>query len=314
MSKKPRIAVLGSINMDLVARCSRLPLPGETVIASSFSEVSGGKGANQAVAAARLGAYVTMVGRVGDDALASRLRANLDREGIDTTFVLETEQCPSGIAIVAVEQSGENSIIVVPGANGRLDLADVTSAAGVIRASDVLVLQLEIPIEAVLAAITLARKSGVQVILDPAPAPSQFPGELFEVDVICPNQSEASALLGRDIESVAEAQQAALELTRRGVKHAIVTLGAQGAVASDGQHVHWFEPFAIKPIDTTAAGDAFAGAFAVRWAEQESMTEAVRYACAAGAIAASRAGAQPALPSREEINELLERVSDDTRD
>jgi ribokinase len=307
MPAKPRIAVLGSVNMDLVAHCSHLPHRGETIIASSFSEVSGGKGANQAVAAARLGAEVTMIGRVGDDAFASQLRGHLDRERIDTTFVLPTEKCSSGIAIVAVEHSGENSIVVVPGANGRLDVADVTSAAGAIRASDALLLQLEIPIAAVLAAINIARASGVRIILDPAPAPSQFPPELFDVDVICPNQLEASAILGCPVQSVADAEQAAVELARRGVKYAIVTMGAEGAVASDGEIVIRFDPFAIHAIDTTAAGDAFAAAFAVRSIEQDSILESVRFACAAGALAASRAGAQPAMPSREEVIELLQR-------
>lgn len=305
MPAKPRIAVIGSINMDLVVRCSRLPLPGETIIASSFAEVSGGKGANQAVAAARLGANVTMIGRVGDDAFANQLRGNLNSEGIDTTFVLATEACPSGVAVVAVEQSGENSILVVPGANGRVDVADVTAAAGMIRSSDVLLLQLEIPIESVLAAINIARESGVRVILDPAPSPRQFPRALFNVDVICPNQSEAAAILGRGIDSIADAKQAAVELARRGVKYAIVTLGAQGAVASNGDDVHSFQPHAINAIDTTAAGDAFAGAFAVHWAEDDLIAEAVRFACAAGALAASRAGAQPAMPSREDVIKLL---------
>ncbi len=307
MSTNPRIAVLGSINMDLVVRCSQLPSRGETIIAGSFSQIPGGKGANQAVAAARLGAEVTMIGRVGDDVFGNQLRENLNRDGIDTSNVLATEACSSGIAIVAVEQSGENSILVVPGANGRVDVADVASAAGVIRASDILLLQLEIPIEPVLAAIKIAREAGVRVILDPAPAPSRFPPELFDVDVICPNQSEAAVLLGREVQSVADAEQAAVELVRRGVGSAIVTLGAQGAVASDGDDVHWFEPFTITPLDTTAAGDAFAGAFAVCWAEQDSMTDAVPFACAAGAIAASRAGAQPSMPSLEEVIELLKR-------
>ncbi|MDA1054868.1 MAG: ribokinase [Planctomycetota bacterium] len=305
MLTKPRIAVLGSINVDLVVRCLQLPLPGETIMATSSSEVPGGKGANQAVAAARLGADVAMIGRVGDDAFAKHLRDNLDREGIDTSRVLATESCSSGIALVAVEQSGENSIIVVPGANGRLDAEDVASAADIIRGSDLLMLQLEIPIEAVLAAIRIARAAGVRVVLDPAPTPAHFPLELFEVDVICPNQSEASAILGREVQSIADAQEAAGELHRRGVKHAVVTLGAQGAVASDGNDVSWFEPFSVKAIDTTAAGDAFAAALAVRLVEQDAMAEAVRYACAAGALAASRSGAQPAMPYHQEVIELL---------
>nr|MBC8351224.1 ribokinase [Planctomycetota bacterium] len=303
---KPRIAVLGSMNMDLVVQCPDLPRPGETITASSFTEISGGKGANQAVAAARLGGDVSMIGRVGDDAFGRQLLGNLNREGIDTSLVRATDRCPSGIAIVAVEQCGENSIIVVPGANGRLDKQDVSLAAERIRASDALLLQLETPINTALAAINIAREAGVRVILDPAPAPTFFPPELFAVDVLCPNQSEASAILGWNIQSVCDAKDAAAELNRRGITCAIITLGDRGTVASENERPLWFEPVAIKPIDTTAAGDAFAAAFTIHWVKHELSMEAVRYACAAGAFAASRAGAQPAMPRREDVLDLLE--------
>jgi ribokinase len=195
----PKITVLGSINMDLLVRCAHLPVPGETIIAESSAQIPGGKGANQAVAAARAGGEITMIGRVGDDAFAARLVANLRRENINTANVIETDQSASGIAVVAVEESGENAIIVVPGANGRVRSEDVDATADIIRKSELLLLQLEIPLDAVRQAIAIATEAGVRVILDPAPMPNSLPQQTLQVDIICPNQSEASAIVGRSI-------------------------------------------------------------------------------------------------------------------
>ena len=301
----PKIAVLGSINMDIVICCSHLPRPGETIIADSATEVCGGKGANQAVAAARLGADVTMIGCVGDDGFADHLLENLKRENIVVSHVTRRSNCASGLAVVSVEETGENSITVVPGANGMLSVQDAIAAADVIRSSHTLLLQMEVPVETIIAAINIARDSNTRVILDPAPAPKQFPKELLTADLICPNQSEAGMILGREVGSVESARNAATELTHRGARNAIVTLGEQGAILSDGGPAEWIEPFHIDPVDTTAAGDAFAAALAVRWAEQTSLSEAARFACAAGAIAATRAGAQSAMPTGEEIEQLI---------
>ncbi|MCA9123564.1 MAG: ribokinase [Planctomycetaceae bacterium] len=309
MSKRPRIAVVGSINMDLVVRCSQLPQPGETILGESMAEVPGGKGANQAVAAARLGAEVVLIGRVGDDAFGQSLRENLQRESVDTSFVLTTDRSCSGIAVVCVENSGENSIVVVPGANGHVGVDDVTHAASAIENSDILLVQWEVPIEAVDAAIQIARATGVPVVLDPAPALLKFPPGMFKVDAICPNQLEAAALLRSEVSSIDQAENAALELNRRGVRYAIITLGAFGAVLGEDGGVQRFEPYEITPIDSTAAGDAFAAALAVQMVEQDSIAEAVRFACAAGAVAASRLGAQPAMPTRDDVSELLGRRS-----
>jgi ribokinase len=300
-----RIAVLGSINMDLVIRCRHLPVPGETVIAHSSAEVPGGKGANQAVAASRLGADVTMIGSVGDDAFASRLLQNLSDEQIDVSQVTQRTQCASGLAVVAVEDAGENLIAVVPGANASVSVEDALRAKQVIRHSDVLLLQLEIPHETVIAAMRLARELKTRVILDPAPATASFPSQLFDVDVLCPNQSEAALILDREVRTIDEAKAAAVALNGRGVRHAIVTLGAQGAVLSDGKHTQWIEPFSVDAVDTTAAGDAFAGALAVAWKQAPSLAEAVRFASAAGALAATRAGAQPGMPQLEEVHRLV---------
>jgi ribokinase len=305
MPTPARIAVLGSINMDLVVRCALLPKPGETIIADSASEIPGGKGANQAVASARAGGQVTMIGRIGDDAFASRLRDNLSREKICVDFVSETKGCASGIAIVAVESSGENAIMVVPGANGRVTTEDVDAAANVIRSADVLLLQLEIPLESVIAAASIALEAGVRVILDPAPMPLSLPDQVLNVDVICPNQSEAAAIAGRPIETAEDAHDCIPRLHERGAKNVIITLGGQGAIVSDGASLEWIAPFAITPVDTTAAGDAFAGALAVRLAEGAQLSEAARFAAAAGAIAATRLGAQPGMPTRSEIEQLV---------
>jgi ribokinase len=300
----PRIAVIGSINMDLLVRCAHLPVPGETIIADAAAMIPGGKGANQAVAAARAGGEVTMIGRVGDDAFAQRLVADLRRDGIRTDSVWVTSQCPSGVAVVAVEASGENAIMVVPGANGRLTPRDVEAAAEVIAAADVLLMQLEIPLESVAAASAVAAAAGVRVILNPAPMPTSLPETILHVDVICPNRSEAAAIVGRQIETVDQARACVPQLHRLGARNVIVTLGARGAVVSDGGSTEWIEPFAITAVDTTAAGDAFAGALAVRLGESASIFQAARFAAAAGAIAATRPGAQPSMPTRDEILQL----------
>jgi ribokinase len=303
----PDIAVIGSINMDLVVRCALLPEPGETILAESSVEVCGGKGANQAVAAARAGGNVTMIGRVGNDAFAGRLVDNLRHEQICTDAIHSTANCASGLAIVAVEQSGQNSIMVVPGANGHVDVEDVQASQQVIAASQIVLLQLEIPADAVLAALRIAREAGVRVILDPAPALPDWPADLFNVDVLCPNESEAAALLGCPIESLDDVAAGARKLHQLGVRHAAITLGARGTMVCDGGSPRLIEPFAVTAVDTTAAGDAFAGALAVRWSEGASFSGAIQFANAAGALAASREGAQPGMPHRNTIDTLLKK-------
>jgi ribokinase len=316
----PRICVVGSINADLVVRCARLPGRGETISARDVSEVPGGKGANQAVAAARLGAEVTMIGRVGDDAFGERLRNGLRDNGVDVDGVQITPNCPSGLAIVAVEDSGENSIMVVPGANGRLTPADVVAAGEVIRRADVVLVQLEVPLETTIAAIKLARETGVPVVLDPAPAPqlgddaSAILSDMLKVEVACPNEAEALALTNVRIETIADAEQAACCLRSLGPKYGIVTLGARGAMLCEPDSRPVLIPaLDVRAVDTTAAGDAFAAALALRLAQRAPMPEAVRFACAAGALAASRPGAQPAMPSAREVESLMAGIADRTK-
>ncbi len=313
---RPRIAVVGSINADLVVRCAKLPRPGETISAFDVSELPGGKGANQAVAAARLGAEVTMIGRVGDDAFGQRLRSGLQENGVGVDWVLSTPNCASGLAIVAVEERGVNAILVVPGANGRLTPADVLAASEVIRQADIVLLQLEVPIETTIAAIKFARDCGTPVILDPAPAPTfgdddpMIPGDLLQVEVACPNEAEALALTNVRIETVADAERAACCLRSLGPRYGIVTLGARGAVLCEPDSRPLLIPtFDINAVDTTAAGDAFAAALAVRLSQGAAIADAVRFACAAGALAASRPGAQPAMPTLSEVESLLSRQS-----
>ncbi len=303
--RQPVITVIGSINMDLVIRCAALPLPGQTISARSSAEVCGGKGANQAVAAARAGGRVTMAGRVGDDSFADRLVGNLMQEKINCDAVLPTTGCASGLAIVAVEDSGQNSIMVVAGANGQVSVDDVRAAQHTIAASDVVLLQLEIPLQSVLAAIEIAQQAEVPVILDPAPVPVTAPPELFQVEMLCPNETEATALTGVPVDSAESAETAARRLHEFGARHVAITLGDQGTLVFDGTSAELIAPYPVTVVDTTAAGDAFAGAFAVRRAEGATLRDAVRFANAAGALAASREGAQPGMAVREEIESLL---------
>lgn len=301
-TKPPTVAVFGSINMDLVVRCQLLPLGGQTISADSASEVCGGKGANQAVAAAKAGGDVRMIGRVGDDAFAQRLLANLRDHQVHCDAVSQTTDCASGLAIVAVEASGQNSIMLVAGANAKVSIADIHAFRHLIESADVLLLQLEIPTDSVLAAIQIANGAGVRCILDPAPVASDWTDELLQVDFVCPNETEASAITGLSVESMAEAEIAAKQLQQRGAKNVAITLGERGTILLAGDALHHIEATTVQAIDTTAAGDAFTGAFAVRWAETDDILEAVRFASVAGAIAATRHGAQPSIATRNEID------------
>lgn len=304
--RRPRIAVVGSINIDLVVRVPHFARPGETVLGETFEEVPGGKGANQAVAAARLGAEVMMIGRVGDDAFGRQLTTALRSVGVDVSHVLSTPRVPTGVAIVAVEASGENSIMVVPGANGQLTPEDVEQATSVIANADLLLVQLEVPIPTVLAAIDVARAHETRVILDPAPAPETYPDELLEVDLVCPNESELATLLGVSRVSEQDLRESAAKLQQRGPQHVIVTRGEKGAwtLMPNGTEL-LTDAVAVDAKDSTAAGDAFAAGLAVGLAEDQSLDAALRLACATGALAASRPGAQPAMPTRMEVESRL---------
>jgi len=297
------VLVFGSLNMDLVTRTHRLPQAGETIAGYSFESVPGGKGANQAVAVARLGVTVQMRGRVGGDEFGKTLIESLQLSGVDCDGIRVDETSRSGVAAIAIDDSGENHIIIVPGANGKVDLSDVERLP--LLASKVLLLQLEIPLAIVLAAAQAAKQAGVTVILDPAPAPTQLPAELYAaVDILTPNQVEAEQLTGIAIQDEASAVQAARQLRQQSVATVIVKMGAQGALCATAAGEFWVSPFRVRAIDTVAAGDAFNGGLAAALAEGLPLPEACRWAAAAGALATTVKGAQSAMPTRNELLRL----------
>ena len=301
-----RISVVGSLNMDLVIRSSHIPQPGETIIGSYFQTIPGGKGANQAVAAARLGGEVSMVGRVGNDAFADVLLDNLTAAEVDTTFIQRDESAASGAALIVVDDNGENIIVVASGANMQLTETDVERAEQVIAASDVLVLQLEVPLPVVTRAAQIAQAHQVAVVLNPAPA-RELPPELLElVDVLVPNESETAILTGLPIGSKVELEQAANKLLNSGIGSVVITLGGRGAfLASPDYKSKIYEAFSIQPVDTTAAGDAFVAGLAVNYGDGKTLPDAIRWGNAAGAMAALRFGAQSSLPTRNEVLKLI---------
>lgn len=301
---KPRIAVVGSINLDLVLRCARFPKPGETIAAQSFGEVFGGKGANQAVSAARAGGQVAMIGRVGDDPYGDRLLGGLREAGVDCSSVARTSTCESGLAIINVDASGQNTIVIVAGANAHLVPEDIDALQPVIATSEVVLLQLEIPMETVRRVVELSRAHSTRIILDPAPAPRHFPEELFRVDLLCPNEQEAAQLSGLPAQTLPQIETCAQSLFDRGARHVVITMGGRGAFLYDEKGGRVIPPYPTEVVDTTAAGDAFAGALAVRWAECDDLEDAVRFGNAAGALAASKQGAQPSMAARSAIETL----------
>lgn len=300
------ITVVGSLNMDLVIRTPRLPLPGETLSGGPFATYPGGKGANQAVAAARLGAAVAMVGRVGDDAFGEELRAGLIHAGIDAAQVPAAPGMATGVALITVEEGGQNTIVIAPGANATVGPADIAAAASTIGAARLLLLQLEIPLPAITRAAQIARAAGTTVILNPAPAPAgPLPAELLAcVDYLIPNEIEAAALLGGPLPGdPLRAARAVRE--RTGVGAALITLGARGAAIDSADLAHYQPAFPINAIDATAAGDAFIGGFAAALASGHGPAAALRRGCAAGALAATRMGAQASLPTIAELERML---------
>ncbi|MCP4517452.1 MAG: ribokinase [Delftia sp.] len=295
------IVVFGSINMDLVARAPRLPAPGETLIGHSFQTFPGGKGANQAVACARLGASARMVGRVGGDVFGAALREQLRAEGVDDELVAVDESAASGVALIAVDDQAENNIIVVPGANGQVGPADLARLETALAEARVLLLQLEIPMEMVVAAASLARQRGVTVMLDPAPAQT-LPAELYSlVDILTPNTTEAAALVGSPVQDVDDARRAASALRERGARRVIVKMGSLGVVAGGSLH----PAIAVTAVDSVAAGDAFNGALAVALSEGLTFEQALRWGLAGGALAVTKHGAQTSMPDRASLLALL---------
>jgi ribokinase len=309
VSKQKRwgIVVLGGINTDFVVTSERLPEPGQSVKGKSYYSGPGGKGANQAVAAARLGARVAMIGRVGADHRGHELVRGLRANGVDVRHVGTDRELASGAAIIAVDDSGEKQISVALGANSGIGRAEVQAAEELIAGARVLLMQLEVPIAAVLRAATLASKHGTKVILDPAP-PTKVPDKLFSVlDVIRPNRDEAEQLTGREIKNREDARGAARTLLKRGIRIVAMEAGGAGDLVISAKEEIFVPRFKVKSVDATGAGDAFAAALAVGLAEGLSLPEIARMASATAALATTKVGAQEGLPTRKEVERLLRR-------
>jgi ribokinase len=298
------IVVVGSSNMDLVVKSLRIPVPGETVMGGEFLMVAGGKGANQAVAAAKLGAKVFFVARLGNDLFGRKSLDNFRLEGLDTTYVSLTSDAPSGVALIAVDHAGTNAIVVAPGANARLSPDDVRRAETQIRSAGAVVAQLEVPMATVQCAAEIAHDAGVPFILNPAPAQWLSPSLLKIVSVLTPNESEARILTGIEVVDANSARKAAEMLLSAGVKAVIVTLGSKGFLVAEGNATELVPAMKVKAVDTTAAGDAFTGSLAVGLAQGQNLRDAALFANRVAAFSVTRLGAQPSMPTRKELEEF----------
>ncbi|OLL30774.1 ribokinase [Burkholderia sp. SRS-W-2-2016] len=304
-STDARVTVVGSLNMDLVVRAPRLPQPGETLAGRTFAQVAGGKGGNQAVAAARLGARVAMLGCVGADPNGAQLRAGLEAEGIDCA-ALDTGREPSGVALIVVDDASQNTIVIVAGSNGEVTPDTIARHEAALAGAQVVICQLETPPAAVRAALAAARRLGKLVILNPAPATGPLPADWLPlIDYLIPNETEAAALTGLKVESPDDAAQAAAALRAAGARNVLVTLGARGVYAAvDGAAPALYDAPRVAAVDTTAAGDTFIGGFAAQLAQGAGVDTAIRFAQRAAALSVTRAGAQPSIPRRAEVDAL----------
>lgn len=304
------IIIFGSINIDLIATTSRLPNLGETINGKNFFTAGGGKGANQAVAAARLGIPTKIVGRVGNDSFGQQLLASLQTAHVDIADVVVDENIHTGVAVITVDGLGENSIIVIPGANHSLNNIDVERLRNLLSDVTALLLQLEIPVEVAISAAKVAQEMGVKVILDPAPMPANFPNNFYGlIDIITPNEIEASQLVGFTVNNQETANQAAIELCQRGVKNAVVKIGDRGVVCATEEETFFQPAFIVEVIDTIAAGDAFNGGLAAALDRDLSLKEALKWGAAAGALCTTKSGAQPAMADRKTFDNFLQENS-----
>lgn len=293
--------VVGSTNMDMVVNTSHIPVPGETVLAGSFFMNPGGKGANQAVAVARLGGNAQFISKVGNDVFGRQASRMFDMEGVNTQYLLSDEEQPSGVALITVEQSGENCIVVAPGANAALVPADMEQALDDIGASAMLLMQLEIPLPTVKYLADYAADKNVKVMLNPAPAATLDKDLLKNIDIITPNMTEAALIAGIKVNDVEDAKTAARIIYEMGVATVIVTIGSRGAVVCEKGKLFIVSSPEVTAVDTTAAGDVFNGALAVALAEGRSIADATRFACIAASISVTRKGAQSSIPYRNEL-------------
>lgn len=302
-----RIVVVGSVNTDMVVKSERIPGPGETVTGGRFFMPAGGKGANQAVAAARLGAQVALVAKVGNDMFGHQAIENFRKEGINTDHITLDSEIHTGVALILVDRQGENSISVAPGANFAITKFEVDAAADAIRSADAVMLQLEIPMAVVQHAAALAAEAKVTVILDPAPAAPLPEGLLRLVTVLTPNESEAERLTGIPVSDEASARKAAAALRQAGARQVIITCGTKGALVSTAEMEALVPSFEVEAVDSTAAGDAFNGGLAAALAGGTPLVEAVRQAAMVGALSVTKMGAQPSLPTAEDVRAFAAR-------
>jgi ribokinase len=300
-----KIVVFGSINMDLTAYVPKLPLPGETLLGASYITVPGGKGNNQAVASARLGAQVLFVGRVGDDIFGKQVLKIVAAEHVDVSQVAVDKEKGTGLAVISVDQNAENAITVISGANWALDASDVARTEKCLDGAKALLLQLEVPMEASLQIAEIAKQKGVKVIFDPAPAVPLPERAYHGIDFITPNETETEILVGLRPQNEKEAAEAASILHQRGVENVIIKMGSKGVYYDTVDSRGFIKPYKVKSIDSVAAGDAFNAGLAVAISEGLPIAEAVRWGAAAGAIATTRKGALPAMPYREELLKLI---------
>ena len=301
MSK--RILVIGSLNMDMVIKDKELPQKGETILGGTPDYIPGGKGANQACAAGKLGGSVTMLGKVGRDEMGRRLKDNLAAAGVDVAHVAETPDAPTGMAVIYVSETGSNSIVVIPGANGLCDRAYIEANEELIAAHDIIVLQLEIPYDAVFRAIQLAKKHGRLVVLNPAPAPDSLPAEVIaSLDYFTPNETEMARIAGMPVGGTEEAVAAGRRLVEAGVGTVLATLGEAGALLVTAETAQVIPTLRVEAVDTTAAGDTFNGAFVTALAEGMPEAEAIAFGNKAAAISVTRKGAQTSIPTRGEVD------------
>ncbi|WP_029905363.1 ribokinase [Prevotella sp. 10(H)] len=297
-----RIVVIGSCNTDMVVKSDRLPVPGETILGGTFFMNPGGKGANQAIAAARLGGNVTFIAKTGNDLFGRQSIKQYEEEGLDTGYILSDPTTPSGVALISVDRKGENCIIVASGANMSLCPEDINEAESTIGAADLLLMQLEIPIETVEQAAEIAARKGVRVILNPAPAQSLSNSLLKNVYMLIPNKNEAEILSGIKVTDWESAKKAAKIISNKGVDIVVVTLGSLGSLLKEGDNYYEIPATKVDAIDTTAAGDTFCGAMTVAISEGKNLVDAVKFATESAAITVTKMGAQSSIPSRKEVD------------
>jgi ribokinase len=299
--KTNKIVVIGSCNTDMVIKSDRLPVPGETVLGNTFMMNPGGKGANQAVAAARMGGDVTLISKTGNDLFGKQSLELYKSEGMKTDFIFSDSKNPSGVALISVDANGENCIVVASGANATLSAKDIEKANAEIQSASLVLMQLEIPIDTVIYAAKMAFKNNIRVILNPAPART-LPLELLEcVYIITPNKTEAEILSGIKVSDWESARNAANIISEKGVKNVVITLGSKGALIKENDQYHQVEACKVDAVDTTAAGDTFCGALCVGLSENMSIVDAVKLATRASALTVTRMGAQSSIPYRKEV-------------